>query len=161
LEDWNTCTDYVYGLHAATSNQMEAEQEQPMEMDIDQIDVDSLMDEVDEEQRNFLQKHYVSDSRRSYKDLTSNVSLGVTQLRQTLNTAHRFSTRTDQCVSQELARLARKVKEAGRMIPIEQDRRIPGIFDNSEEKRKQSEFENAANILKLLSRLPKKPKISG
>jgi hypothetical protein len=159
-EDWRNCTEHIYDLHAAATNQMEVEQEQPMDIDLDQIDVDSIIDQLEDEQSNFLQKFDTLDTHQPYKDLTSSIDLGVTQLRQILNTVHQFATRTEQYNDRVLARLARRTKEGGRFVPIQQDRRIPGIFNNSEEKRKISENDSVQDILRLISRLPKKPKLS-
>lgn len=155
-EDWRNCTERIYDLHAAATNEVEAEQDHSMDISIDEIDTNTIMDHLDEQQCNFLQKYDTSDD--TWQDPTLNINLGVTQLRQTLNTMYQFAMRTEKYTDRMLAGLARRTKENGRLVPIEQDRRIPGVFDNTEQKRKQSEFDSVRDILILLSK--KKPRLS-
>ncbi|KAI9483391.1 MAG: hypothetical protein EXX96DRAFT_140916 [Benjaminiella poitrasii] len=147
-EDWKICSGKVYQLHADAKDDNLTQNDTQLEYD--QIDLDDT-ELLDNEQQEFLNT-YCDKDIVNYPSIDTRIDLGTTQMRQVLNTTNQFILQTRQRSTYILSELAHKVKESSRIVPIEQDESVSQVFENTEERRKESEKRNVLDILRLLSR---------
>ena len=114
-----------------------------------------MLEDLDGTQREFhltycnTSESYDSDLNKTIKET---IDPGITQIRQSLNTANQFVLKTQHYTNGRLSSLAKKVMDRSRIIPTEYDQKIPGVFENSEEQRKESELRNVQHMLRLSTR---------
>ncbi|CEP10000.1 hypothetical protein [Parasitella parasitica] len=160
LHDWKDFSGGVYQRHAEAKDTIQGD----TSIDYDDIDIDWMLENLDETQREFYYEYCSSmdynedeDYSEKFKEI---IDPGVTQMRQALNTANQFVLETDNYVKGRLASLAKKVRDNSRIIPTEYDHRIPGVFDDSEKRRKESELRNIQLMLRLSTLQHSKPATS-
>ncbi|KAI8644775.1 hypothetical protein BD408DRAFT_441539 [Parasitella parasitica] len=152
LHDWKKFSGEVYQRHAEAKDTAQGD----TSIVYEDIDIDSMLDYLDETQREFYYEYcdtMESDENEDFiEKFREIIDPGVTQLRQALNTANQFLLETDNYVKGRLSSLAKKVGDNARIVPTEYDHRIPGVYDNNEERRKESELRNIQLMLRLSTR---------
>ncbi|KAI8051084.1 uncharacterized protein B0P05DRAFT_562898 [Gilbertella persicaria] len=153
MNEWKENTNQLYEEHAALVDQQE-----PLEHEIHLADFDYDELELDDPvQKEFVAKylqqtHTTTLNYDLLNQINQELDLGVSSMRQTINSVYQFLQETDDSVSHIMARLAKEQRERSRYIPIMQDKRVPGILENTEEKRRESENKAVADILRLIAR---------
>ncbi|KAI8332176.1 hypothetical protein EDC96DRAFT_30188 [Choanephora cucurbitarum] len=160
IDEWKENTDQLYEQHAALIDQQnDAEPEEDQLIDLNTFDFEQFAEELEDiEQREFVRQFSQKQKEKSilesdaFRQMTEELDLGVANIRQTLNQVDQFLAETDADVSHEMTRLAKEQRERSRYIPIIQDKQVLGAFENTEERRKQSENKTVADILRFIAR---------
>ncbi|KAI8354668.1 hypothetical protein BD560DRAFT_407462 [Blakeslea trispora] len=158
IEEWKEHTNRLYEQHAALIDQQNDAEPDDDKIEIDTFDFDQLIEELDDPvQKEFIQQ-FLQEQEESVlesdtlRQMTAELDLGIANIRQTLNQVDQFLSEAEVEVSQVMARLAKEQRERSRYIPIPQDKQVLGEFENTEEKRKESENKAVASILRLIAR---------
>lgn len=151
LDDWKDFSGRVYQRHAEA---MDTTQENTT-IKLEDIDVDSMFEDLDDTQREFYLtccNTIDSNDLDLTETIKETIDPGITQIRQSLNTANQFVLKTQHYTNGRLSSLAKKVMDRSRIIPTEYDQKTPGVFEDSEEQRKESELRNVQHMLRLSTR---------
>lgn len=151
LDDWKDFSGRVYQRHAEA---MDTTQENTI-ISLEDIDVESMFEDLDETQQEFYLTYcntIDSNDLDLNETIKETIDPGITQIRQSLNTANQFVLKTQHYTNGRLSSLAKKVRDRSRIIPTEYDQKIPSVFENSQEQRKESELRNVQHMLRLSTR---------
>lgn len=142
----------MYQLHAEAKDTAHGN----TTMEYDDIDIEAMLEHLEEPQQEFYHKYCDTTDSDEQDDLCEylkeTIDPGVTQIRQSLNTANQFVLKAQHYANGRLSSLAKKVSDRSRIIPTEYDKKIPGVFENSEERKKQSELRTVQRMLRLSTR---------
>jgi uncharacterized protein YfkK (UPF0435 family) len=114
-----------------------------------------MFEDLDETQQEFYLTYcntIDSNDLDLNETIKETIDPGITQIRQSLNTANQFVLKTQHYTNGRLSSLAKKVRDRSRIIPTEYDQKIPSVFENSQEQRKESELRNVQHMLRLSTR---------
>ncbi|GAN08374.1 hypothetical protein MAM1_0201d07883 [Mucor ambiguus] len=152
LHDWKNFSGRVFQLHAETKD---ITTQEPPTMAYDDIDVESMLDNLDETQQDFYYEYCRSmetDDENMLGRMKEIVDPGVTQLRQALNTASKFTDEVHHLTKERLAAAVKKVEEARSYIPLDVYQKIPDVFENNEESRRQDALKNLQRLIGRITR---------
>lgn len=114
---------------------------------------DDFMDHLEPSQREHLDGLFDVEKNEAATLLTENLStmaMEMTQLRQTLSVASHMNRQATTLADHSKVALAHKVQAISRVVPLDADQRHLGLFEDTEENRKQDEFRNIESALRLL-----------
>ncbi|KAK4516603.1 uncharacterized protein ATC70_011578 [Mucor velutinosus] len=152
LHDWKDFSGRVFQLHAETKD---ITTQEPPIMAYNDIDIDSMLDNLDETQQDFYYEYCRSidtDEEDMFGRTKEIIDPGVTQVRQALNTASKFVEETQHFTKERVAIAAQKVEEARSYIPLDAYQKIPDVFDNNEELKRKSVLKNLQRMIGLVTR---------
>jgi Mg/Co/Ni transporter MgtE len=113
---------------------------------------ESFIDELEPGQREFVKNFLEEEPEYNISDEVADMPKEISQLLQLLVRVDQVQRQAGEMIGEYNTEIAHKVRERSRIIPIDSDDQVLGLFEDTEEERRQSEFQNAHNILRLLSR---------
>lgn len=124
-------------------------------MTYNDIDIDFMLDNLDETQQDFYYEYCRSidiDQEDVFGNVKEIIDPGVTQIRQALNTASKFVKETQHFTKERLAAAVKKVEEARSYIPLDVYQKVPDVFENTEELKRQDALKNLQRLIGLVTR---------
>ncbi|CAO3626916.1 unnamed protein product [Mucor fragilis] len=152
LHDWKDFSGKVFQLHAETKD---IATQEPPTMTYNDIDIDFMLDNLDETQQDFYYEYCRSidiDQEDVFGNVKEIIDPGVTQIRQALNTASKFVKETQHFTKERLAAAVKKVEEARSYIPLDVYQKVPDVFENTEELKRQDALKNLQRLIGLVTR---------
>lgn len=118
LQDWSSCANKVYQLHAEAKDAVEPEPT----LEYDDIDTEDLAEKLDDTQREFLKQYCVKHPRSEPNNsLVMKLEGDVAYLRQQLKSCQLYVDATSKDTRMRMAKLAVDLHDKRRLVPIEQD----------------------------------------
>lgn len=115
-------------------------------------DNQTFIDDLEPDQQTFVSEFLNTEPEHQISEVVSTMDAEVNRFRLVLETANQFNIKSAKVAKKELSRLAHIINENTRLVPIDTDDNEIGLFQDNEQKRKESELRNSENIFRLLSR---------
>lgn len=151
-EEWKRDVDQIYERHALAVDKVDS-------LESSGFKVEESMDfisDVKPDQQAFIKQLLDTESEDKLNDLISTMDAEMTQFRSTLGITNEFYLKSSRLTNQQIPRLARLLHESTRLIPIDADENELGLFEDTEERRKEDEIRNIEYVFKLLQSTGKK-----
>ncbi|KAI9250381.1 hypothetical protein EDC94DRAFT_623130 [Helicostylum pulchrum] len=148
IKEWKRGADKVYDHHALTVDKVAALASKGFQTQDNQ----TFIDDLEPDQQNFVNEFLDTEPEHRISEVVSTMDAEVNQFRLVLETANQFNIKSAKVAKRELSRLAHIINENTRLVPIDTDDNEIGLFQDSEQKRKESEHKNSENMFRLLSR---------
>ncbi|KAI9365928.1 hypothetical protein BD770DRAFT_377562 [Pilaira anomala] len=151
-EEWKRDVDQIYERHALAVDKVAS-------LEASGFKVEESMDflsDVKPDQQEFIKQLLDTKAEDKLNDFISTMDAEMTQFRSTLGITNEFYLKSSRLANQQIPRLARLLHESTRLIPIDADENELGLFENTEERRKEDEIRSIECVFKLLQSTGKK-----
>ncbi|KAL9553828.1 hypothetical protein MBANPS3_003094 [Mucor bainieri] len=151
LHDWKDFSGRVFQLHAETKD---ITTQEPPTMAYDDIDIESMLENLDETQQAFYYKYCRSmetDEEDVFGRTKEVVDPGVTQIRQALSTASKFVEEAHHLTKERLATAVKIVEEESSYIPLD-NQTVPEVYESNQELRRQEALKNLQHLIGQITR---------
>lgn len=151
INDWEKCAEKALDLHVQAWHKLDDLEQNNFTQEYD----DSWIEEIDPDQREYINNLIKEEPRYKISDVVASMERDVTQFRSILNTTYKFQNEAAQLANVYNSEYAHRKREQARIVPIQSDEKLVGLFKNTQEERRQNEFKNMYDILRLMSRQSK------